>query len=303
MTTPTTYHTCMKLTNYPDAAPGSQERTTANVILGRTCHQAGVAKEAQDAFEAAIQSQPDSSPQEAYLRLGMMYLDQELFEYAADVFTQACATYPCGSSWLGLGVSYLRLGRLADADLVLSEAISCDPRNPVARAYMALVHILIENKAEACQVCTLRLPSCYGPERRMARLQPSSTPTCAKWACCMQSLESAEKYGLSDLKVMLEIGEAFATKGMFHESAALLRRVVAKSSQPNFHALSSLGEALLSCNELKAARVAWEHARAVATSEAETELSNSAIENLTTLLGDAAEEMIGTMPVEASVED
>lgn len=114
---------------------------------------------------------------------------------------------------------------------------------------------------------------------------------------CVQSLESAEKYGLSDLSIMLEIGEAFASKGMFHEAATLLRRVVARSPSPSFHALSSLGEAHLSCNELRAARAAWEHARAIACTDSETELSETAIANIRTLQGDIVEELIGSTPV------
>lgn len=70
------------------------------------------------------------------------------------------------------------MGKLADADLVLAEAVTCDPQNPIPRSYLALIHILVENKGEACE--------------------------------CM---ESAEKYGLADPGVMKEIGEAFRQQG------------------------------------------------------------------------------------------
>lgn len=236
------------------AAPGSQERITASIVLGKTCQLAGNMKDAQEAFEAAIQCSPQNSPQEAYLQLGKLYMQQGLYEYAADVYTHACSSHPCGSSWLGLGLAYLRMGRLADADLVLAEAVTCDPQNAIPRSYLALIHILVENKGEACEC-----------------------------------LESAEKYGLSDPGIMQEIGEGFASKGMFHEAAAILRRALACSSQPSFSTLASLGEAHLSCYEIKAARAAWENARAVAAAGQETELADVALTNIKLLQGDQDE--------------
>lgn len=230
--------------------PGSHERITANVLLGKICEQAGDLKRAQEAYEAAIQCSPQDSPQEAYLHLGKLYMQQGLFEYASDVYTHACSIYSCGSSWLGLGLAYLRMGKLADADLVLAEAVTCDPQNPIPRSYLALIHILVENQGEACEC-----------------------------------LETAEKLGLSDPSIMQEVGEAFASKGMFHDAAALLRRAVSCYNEPPFSLLASLGEAHLSCHDLRAARAAWENARVVAK-DGEVELSDAALSNIKTLQGD-----------------
>lgn len=224
-------------------------------------------KDAQEAFEAAIQCSPQKCPHEAYLLLGKLYMQQELYEYAADVYTHACSSYPCGSSWLGLGLAYLRLGRLADADLVFAEAVSCDPQNPIPRSYLALIHILVENKGEACT-----------------------------------SLESAEKHGLKDPGIMQEIGEAFASKGMFHEAAVILRRALVCSTQPLFSTLAALGEAHLACHEEKAARAAWENARAVAASDQETELADAALTNIRLIQGNHDECLKEDVPAEVSVD-
>jgi Tfp pilus assembly protein PilF len=207
-------------------------------------------KDAQEAFEAAIQINPQHSPQEAYLHLGKLYMQQGLVEYAADVYSHACSSYPCCSSWLGLGLAYLRMGKLADADLVFAEAVTCDPQNPIPRSYLALIHILVDNKVEACEC-----------------------------------LEIAEQDGLADAGILQEIGEAFASKGMFHEAAASLRRAVACSPQPSFSCLASLGEVHLSCNAIRAARAAWANARVLATGE-ELKLADAALTNIKMLLGE-----------------
>jgi len=140
------------LTSMAFAGPGGPDEVAANVLLGKTHEQVGQLSEAQRAFEAALVALPQSCPPEVYLKLGNMHLQQGHYQYAADVYLQACNSHPCASAWLGLGTAYVRLGRLADADMVLSEANTCDGRNNLVWGYLALVHVLVENHAEAAEV-------------------------------------------------------------------------------------------------------------------------------------------------------
>lgn len=140
----------LKTTTY--VGSGGPDQISANVLLGRTHEQAGQMSEAQRAFEAALLAGPQHCPLEVYLKLGAIYLHQGGNQYAADVYLQACCSHACASAWLGLGIAYIRMGRLADADMVLSEANTCDGRNGLVWGYMALVHILVENHAEASEV-------------------------------------------------------------------------------------------------------------------------------------------------------
>lgn len=122
------------------------------MLLGRTHEQAGQTEKAQQAFEAALLAGPRSCPLEVYLKLGSVYLRRCEHLYAADVYLQACCSHPCASAWLGLGIAFMRMGRLADADMVFSEANTCDGRNSLVWGYLCLVHVLVENHAEASEV-------------------------------------------------------------------------------------------------------------------------------------------------------
>jgi Flp pilus assembly protein TadD len=108
--------------------------------------------EARKAYEDAIQNGPSKCPLDVYLRVGNLYLDDEALDCAVDVFTQACISLPCASVWLGLGIALLRTGRFADADLALAEASVLDENNGLIWGYLALVHVLVQNHAEAALV-------------------------------------------------------------------------------------------------------------------------------------------------------
>jgi Flp pilus assembly protein TadD len=103
-------------------------------------------------LETVLQAAPSECPLPLYLMLGSEYLKQDRYQYALDVYGQACACTPCAAAWMGAGVSCLRLGRLADAELALAEANVMDCHNARIWAYLALVHILVENYDDAAMV-------------------------------------------------------------------------------------------------------------------------------------------------------
>eukprot|EP00892_Ulva_mutabilis_P006958 jgi/Ulvmu1/4634/UM002_0365.1 len=231
--------------------PLQPDQIAANVLLGQIHEQAGQPAEAQAAFEAALSAGPQSCPLEVYLKLGEVYLKQNGHQYAADVYMQACCTHPCASSWLGLGIAYMRLGRLADADIVLSEANTCDDRNSLVWGHLGLVHVLVENHAEAGEC-----------------------------------LESAKKHGLKDLALLQEIGEIYAQQGRFHEASVCLQSVVADPKYATYSTFAMLGDSYAGCHEFRAAKSAWANALAVASAAHDLECAKAAMSAMDTRIGD-----------------
>lgn len=121
----------------------------------------------------------------------------------------------------------------------------------------------------------------------------------------MQCLESSHKHGLKDMALLLEIGEAYARQGRFHEASGCLCTVIADSNCATYRAFAVLGEAYSECHEFKAAKAAWSNALALATKPGELECAKAALSAMDTPLCSLMEqELISTTPtVKAGAEN
>jgi hypothetical protein len=121
-----------------------------------------------------------------------------------------------------------------------------------------------------------------------------------------QCLERAFKHGLRDRKLVHEIGQAYAQQGLFYEAVPVLRMALTISEAPPFDMLAALGEALLGCSELRAAKAAWLQAHIAAQQEDRDDhkkLAAAALVEIGKTLGDDIEQqMISTRPVNAALE-
>ena len=82
------------------------------------------------------------------------------------VVLQACAVRPCASTWLGAGISYLRLQDYKNAEIALMEANIMNNRHAEVWAYLALLALQTDQIQEAeqalkwalrCELCNARL--------------------------------------------------------------------------------------------------------------------------------------------------
>ncbi|EGD77659.1 hypothetical protein PTSG_08751 [Salpingoeca rosetta] len=85
------------------------------------------------------------------LRLGRIYLAEDDFALAKDMYLRTCNQRPSSLAWLGLGVACYRLGQLEDAEDALAEANMYDPRNPTVWAYLCLICLRTGRGLEAEQ--------------------------------------------------------------------------------------------------------------------------------------------------------
>ncbi|KAL3657279.1 hypothetical protein V7S43_017787 [Phytophthora oleae] len=74
-----------------------------------------------------------------YLRLGLALLNSLQFETAEATFLLGCNEFRVASSWLGVGISCLRLENWERAEMALAEANRLDSSNPDVWGYLALL--------------------------------------------------------------------------------------------------------------------------------------------------------------------
>eukprot|EP00941_MAST-03F_sp_MAST-3F-sp1_P001845 g1845.t1 len=109
-------------------------------LLAETLFQQKKNEEARQTFEAAVEEYGDQKvPSKLYLRLGNLYLQEEKFELAREIFLRASRDLNCSTFWLGVGVACMRNGQLCDADDALVEANILSKSNPKVWGYLTLL--------------------------------------------------------------------------------------------------------------------------------------------------------------------
>ncbi|KAL0022439.1 hypothetical protein WJX79_000099 [Trebouxia sp. C0005] len=181
------------------------------IILGNLYWAAGRASQASKEYQGALRAGPTSCPLDLYLRLGTTFLAEGEFEYARNVYVQACAVRPCASTWLGAGIAYLRLQDYDNADVALMEANVMNNRHAEVWGYLALLALHTGQAAEAEQA--------------------------TMWALRCE---------LCNTQLLDEIGEQCMTLGRYDKARDVLRQSLVIKDTP--HARWLLGDAL--CKDL-----------------------------------------------------
>jgi Flp pilus assembly protein TadD len=109
----------------------------------------------------------------------------------------------------------------------------------------------------------------------------------------VQCLQHAYKNGLADGALLKELGIALSSAGRYHDAVPVLRKAAAVLATSG-HAVDrevhvTLGEALLECGELEAARAQWVAAAALAAGSEEAAVARAALDNIAVRLGEAGD--------------
>jgi tetratricopeptide (TPR) repeat protein len=95
----------------------------------------------------------------------------------------------------------------------------------------------------------------------------------------LQCLNYGYKNGLADAPLLKQVAMAYLEQGKYHDAITTLRAAVAASPLPDADLHVALGEALLACNELTAAKAQWAVAEGLAPGDgAAIRLAIAAIE-------------------------
>lgn len=162
-------------------------------ILGECyCADPERSNDAADALEsaAAISAPTSAARQEVLFRLGELCTSKANFQRAREVFYDVCQTHPTASSWLGLGLAYVGLDELDNAEECLSEANILNNLNPLVWGHLTLLALQTGRESEA----TL-------------------------------SYKEALKLGLSDTELLRTIGQQQFALGKLTLAEGTLRRV------------------------------------------------------------------------------
>ena len=120
--------------------------------MGQIYLKMGNYSEAKEALlrTVAFKDEPDD-PVIVYVRLAKLLADEEDWAGARSHYLLACEKCPTATSWLGVGISSLRMGELQEAEDALAEANLLDPKNPTVWAYLSLLCLQTNRKLEAEQ--------------------------------------------------------------------------------------------------------------------------------------------------------
>ena len=115
------------------------QSTEARMLFGDVYAACGKSQEAEQQYDAALRIDSKCGSGAAYVRLGNMYVALGKYKDALSAFITGAQVWPCGLTWLGVGISYYRLEDMQRAEQALNESNILNNLNPKTWAYIALV--------------------------------------------------------------------------------------------------------------------------------------------------------------------
>ncbi|CAH8498193.1 unnamed protein product [Heterobilharzia americana] len=85
------------------------------------------------------------------MRLGSIYLQEQKYREAKDIYLRACKHSPTCATWLGVGKACFRVRELENAEEALTEANYINNRNPEVWAYLSMICLKTNRRTEAEQ--------------------------------------------------------------------------------------------------------------------------------------------------------
>eukprot|EP01062_Namystynia_karyoxenos_P055710 TRINITY_DN46770_c0_g1_i1.p1 TRINITY_DN46770_c0_g1~~TRINITY_DN46770_c0_g1_i1.p1 ORF type:complete len:1042 (+),score=315.27 TRINITY_DN46770_c0_g1_i1:96-3128(+) len=181
---------------------------------------------AEEYYDRALRLDEYGAPGPVYVRLGNIYNSLGRYEDARDSFIIGAKVWPCGLTWMGVGISYYRLDDMLHAEQALSESNLCNNLNPRTWTYL-------------CLVCLRQVPA-----------RTEDADFCFK---------QAVKLGLRDPHLLAEIGIEQQRLGRVRLAEAALRRSLREADEPTTRLL--LASTLTSMRRFRDAREEFEHVR------------------------------------------
>ncbi|KAK4469221.1 hypothetical protein MN116_006795 [Schistosoma mekongi] len=129
------------------------ESIEAWACLGHLRYISGDLSAARSCFERclALVTWPPKDQHILLLRLGSIYLQEQKYHEAKDIYLRACKNCPTCATWLGVGKACYRLEELDDAEEALTEANYINNRNPEVWAYLSMICLKTNRRTEAEQ--------------------------------------------------------------------------------------------------------------------------------------------------------
>eukprot|EP00825_Cyclidium_porcatum_P045892 TRINITY_DN7095_c0_g1_i7.p1 TRINITY_DN7095_c0_g1~~TRINITY_DN7095_c0_g1_i7.p1 ORF type:complete len:1131 (-),score=244.37 TRINITY_DN7095_c0_g1_i7:273-3665(-) len=188
--------------------------------------------EAEDTFLKLLKLKPPKAIQ-IYLRLGTVYQKRKSWGDAKAIFLKACEIKSNSSlSWLGLGISCLRLNQMKDAEEALTQANIYDPLNGETWGYLALL-CLYDN---------------------------------GRFTQANQALRELFKTDVNDSQLLEELGDELMKREQYETSEKLFLKILEtngenKTGLPNYGELNlKLGQVNLNQKKYQEALVSFEEA-------------------------------------------
>jgi tetratricopeptide (TPR) repeat protein len=123
-----------------DVIQQNPNNADARLLLGDVfAAMGGRSAEAEQQYDAALRIDPLCGTGPSYVRLGNMYVALGKHKDALSAFLMGAKVWPCGLTWLGVGIAYYRMDDLVRAEQALSESNVLNCLNPKTWAYLALV--------------------------------------------------------------------------------------------------------------------------------------------------------------------
>eukprot|EP00112_Aurelia_sp_Birch-Aquarium-sp1_P022072 Seg6102.1 transcript_id=Seg6102.1/GoldUCD/mRNA.D3Y31 product="Cilia- and flagella-associated protein 70" protein_id=Seg6102.1/GoldUCD/D3Y31 len=154
------------------------ENPDAWTILGHLQFLTGQLHDAKEAYERSLAYANDAKDiHSLYLRLATIYIKEEEFDKAKQLYLRACEDSATCMTWLGVGVSSFELGEFAEAEHALNEANILDNHNSEVWAYLALVCLQQKRHLEAEQCYKFAIKTGLKDDSIIEKIQKSMKDT------------------------------------------------------------------------------------------------------------------------------
>jgi predicted TPR repeat methyltransferase len=227
--------------------------------------QQGRDSEAVELLEPLVRAAPENGEMVVNLSMALRRLGRfdEALEHARRGVTLLPQAVP---AWNALGVAALESGRLEDALAAFDSGLKAAPQHPALRLHRAMTLRRLNRNEESLAVyaqLVRAFPQTPEPWRGLADVQTALGQTDA----ALRSSQQARALAPHDFDVAFEHAKALLRAGNADEAARLLESLV-KARDDHAQGWVWLGRAHLKLDDLPAARVAFERAKALDADDA-----------------------------------
>ncbi|CUG91695.1 Hypothetical protein, putative, partial [Bodo saltans] len=206
--------------------------TAPRILYGDVLYAMGNHAEAEAMYNTAMRIDPFCGSGPSYVRLGNMCASLGKYRDALAAFISGAKVWPCGLTWLGVGIAYYRMEDMLRAEQALNQSNILNNLNPKTWAFIALLCLRQRREDEADQ-----------------------------------AFNQAIKQGLDDAFLIAEVGVEQLRIGRARVAEMCFRRSITVADDVNTH--MQLGRALCVMKRFGEAREEFHFVASTTTSEAQ----------------------------------